>query len=577
MHVFDLPAALRDRLSSLNAPTVELRVLMRATYREVQSFTAGVPTFTTPTVWQTFTEDMSNRLVGSPSFNSEKAYFPNAGNIDDLRSGEITLVFANQDEYIATTQGGAMIRLSDITDAEFTIQAIVGGYTTNPINLFKGKAIGPPREERGYTTFTIANTLWDAIKKPALCEDFASVVPQGGQSIIVQNASIVATHRSIDTQAGGHFCIYNSAAKWDFQGQPIPDIKNSDSSKIDFKSISSIATNAKPGTYLIEFIDATNYTVTYPDNSQYRGSVTMNFASPFLSIPSSSWTTQDGAGVKIEMFVGPCMKGNPISIARNFVEKALVGNWGAVPANTLNVRMDAASWDDAEYRFRSYTIGMKETNESNSCWQLARGSNDMPLSCLELANRALAHVGCFMQMRSDGLIGIVTPFFDGRRFWDLTDTNAITDIKIEPAQQWNYLIAKYGRSGNKTYTQSIFLDYRDSTTSGINEQVVSLPYYPAGCGKVRAKWLLNTYGRRYQPRQMQVQISMIPQMAITLQVGDIVRIVTATQPRLQLMCEIQSLSIKVDDVCTAVLLPVQQYEGNAFELCVAKVNRELLW
>lgn len=577
MHVFELPQPLRDRLSHLNAPDIALRVLMRATYKVVQSFTGNVPTFAAPTTYATFTEDVSSRLVNAPRIDSEKAYFPNAGKIDDLKAGDISLTFANPDEYFATTQGGAMIRLQDITEAEFTIQAIIGDLTTPVLNLFRGKAVGPPSESKGFTTFTVANTLWDSIKRPMLCEDYAASIPAGGQTISVQRASILATHREVNTPTGGHFCVYNSAAKFDYQGQIIPDIKNSNPDQCDLKSVVSIGNAAKPGKYVVEFTDAANYTVTYPDNSQYRGSVTADFVSPKLSIPQSSWTSQDGTGVKIELQIGPCMKGNPITIARNFIEKSLLGNWGAIPANVLSVKIDSASWDAAEARFKSYTVWVKETNSSNDVWGLERGTNSMPLSCLEFANRVLAHVGCFVQLRSDGLIGIVTPFLDGRRFWDLSDRNALTDITIEPRQQWNYITAQYGRSGNDTYTQSIFLDFRSNANEGTNEQVVSLPYYPAGCGKIRAKWLLNTYARRYQPRQVQIELSLIPQMAISLQPGDILRVVCSVQPRIQLICEIQSLSIQADAVCSAVLLPIQQHEGDAFELCAAHVNDELLW
>jgi len=566
MHVGELTGALRDALGQSNCPDIRLRILMTATYKDVTSFTAQIPNFGTG--YTTFQFDLSNRLIGSPSFSQSKPIWPDG---DGFSRSEIDIPLLNTDEYISCLQSGAMIRLSDVDQATIQIDAFVGVIAT-PLALFRGRIIGPPREERGVTTFTAVDTIWDAIKRPVLYEDYANIA--GSQEFEVVRGIPRPTYRRVDTLAGGHFCVYNGLVAFDAQGLPIIRATNSDATKIDLSSI-SVGNEAKPGIYTIKFLSAQKFTLTYPDNSQYRGTISTDTITPKITILRTSWTTADGSGVTITFNVGVAMKGNPITIARNFIEKALLENWGFAPANTLQVKIDGAAWDLAEARFATYTIYLSETNAKNDVWERRTGSGNMPMNCLSLAQKALDHVGCFLQMRQDGLISIVTPFFDGRKFYDLTDMQ-FDGLRVNPETQWNYLTVQYGEESG-SFAATIPADLRSNALDEINEKVVSCPYWKDGASKFRALWLLQTYIRRYYARQQTIEIQLIPQMALPMLCGDIVRIVSSYQPRISLICEVVEITVNPQGMGDLKLVIVQQWEGDAFKLCVAHLEAERLW
>ena len=567
MHVFALPTLQRDALAQINGPKITIRILMTATYKPAVSFTNGIPTFDTN--WHTLQVDLSSRFVGDVKISGSKPIFPDG---DGYARTQMQIPLANPDGYIAVTQTGSKIRGTDIEQGTIYVDAFIEGVT-QPVSIFRGTIIGPPKEARGLTTFTIYGTEWDALRIPVLYEDYANIA--GGQEYELFNGIPKASHRRVDTLSGGHFCVYNGLLKWDAQGELAPRYTTSNATQVNLRKI-RIENKAKPGKYSIEFSDGRNFTLTYPDNSIYRGNTRADLISPKITILSSYWTGTDGKGVKIEMGIGPCMKGNPITIARNFIEKALLNNWGFAPANTMQVKMDTAAWDEAEARFQTYTIYLSETNDDNSVWNQKRGENNMPINCMSLAQRALDHVGCFLQMRRDGLISLVTPFLDGRDVWDLTDQNAITDLTIETGDKFNYLTLQYGEDKG-TYSATAEADLRSDPSGIVTEKVVSAPYYKAGTSAIRAKWLLQTYVRRYAVRQVSIIIKTIPQMGLPMLCGDVVRVISATQPAVSLVCEIESFTIDPRGECSFSLVPVQQWEGDPFVLCVARLDLERMW
>jgi len=569
-HVYALPTQQRDALAQEVAPPITIRVLMTATYRDVVSFTGGVPTFAN--TYTRFQSDLTTRLSGSLKVDTSRPIFPDG---DPFERSELQIPIINTDGYIAALQSGAMIRLADIDQGVIEIQAVIAGVT-QPVTVFKGRIIGPPTEELGLSTFTIVDTIWDAIRQPALYEDFGNIA--GTQAIAVVNGLLNASHRTVNTLAGGHFCVYNGVVRFDSRGDTALRYENSDSTAGDLTSI-TVKNRAKLGLYTITFRDSTNYTILYPDNSVYNGSINADAITPFIDLLQSSWTsTAYTAGQKITFHVGAAYKGNPITIARNFIEKALLNNWGIAPAQTMQVKMDTAAWNAAENRFHSYTIFLSETNENNSVWEQKRGGGNMPMNCLQLAQKALDHVGCFLQMRQDGLISITTPFFDGRQIWDLTGDNAILSggLKIQGGPQWNFLTLQYGEDKG-SFAATATHDLRVSPTDEVNEQVVSAPYLKAGASRFRASWLMETYVRRYHTRQQIISIQTTPQMGLPMLCGDVVRVVSDRQPAISLICEIIRASIEIGGPCSFDLVPIQQYEGAPFRLCVAQLDRERLW
>jgi len=570
-HVLDLPTSQRDLLYAMNAPQLRQRVLLTAAFLEViGSNFDGSPIF--GNTYNTFTVDISDRVEGRISIGNERPIWPDDSD-NPITAGEVSVTLINTDTYIATTQTGAMIRLADIDQGTIQIDLMVGDVT-QPIRKFTGRIIGPPKEEAGRTTFMARDTLWDTIRKPVLYES----LPESrgsAQTVLAFNGRLRVGKVAVNT-THGHYCNRNGILGYDAQGSFVTRSSNSKPDGVFLTSV-ILGNRAKLGKYTIDFTDNSNYILTYPDNTAFIGNVFTTLTTPFVILTTAFWNfIAGGDEVKIEFFVSFVADGNPVTIARNLIEKALLDNWGQFPAQTLNVNMDINEWDAAERRFKSFMVYFNTTNEDNSVWQEKSGNK--PVNCLTVAQQLLDHVGCFIRLKPDGKVGILTPYIDDTVVHELSTFEATSRIVIDPSEQINVLRVQYGgASDGKSMIASTEKDIRLTTASERISKTVNAPFFKAGRSLRRAEWLRDTYARRYLKRQVLISTTVSPQMGAGLLPSDRVLLTSRVQPKLSLICEVIKIDSEVGRDVGLTLIPIQSPEGVPFRVCLARLGVEGLW
>jgi hypothetical protein len=569
MHVYALPAAQKAALAQGNAPRIGLKVTMTATVLAVDHFTYGVPVFAGQ--WVNHTLDLSDRLANLPSITQSIPIWPGS---TSFQASEIELEIINTDGYIACLQTGGMVRLANIDQATVTIEAVIDAGAVPNLMLYKGRVVGPPAEERGLTIFTVMDAVWDAARSPVYYEDFAQI--GGDQSFYAYSNELPMKAREVTTTYG-EFCALHGIFSWNGNGEAVPTYANSNPAQIDLRTF-GVKNKAKPGVYVISFIDSTTLTILHPDNQSFKAGLDEDIDTPALFIPKTSWTSKQGLGVTITITINVTYAGNPVTIARNFIEKALLQNWGDRPGQTGQVLMDIAGWDALERRFQTYQIFLTATNPDNAAWNMKRGEStrQTPVNCLELAQQALDHIGATLIMRRDGLISVSSPYLDGGDIWEIKTNESITDLKIARGETWNFLTLQYAMDGN-AYAASHEVDIRLSDGYIPNDRTLTMPSYKASVSYYRALWLALTYSRKYSQRQHTITVKMIPQMALPITCGDKLYVVSDTQPMINLICTVTQVTITVRGECELQLAPIQQYEGRGFKMGTAQAEVDNLW
>ncbi|NIV12883.1 MAG: hypothetical protein GWN62_16860 [Aliifodinibius sp.] len=555
--------------------------------------------------------DISNRVRGKITVSMEK---PRIANDDEtgIVVSEIGLDIINTDEYFAVTQTAAILSPADIDNAEIQIFARLEGVT-DVVPIYRGRVISRPVESRGLCQFRIRDIGWNIIRKPMLHEFIdripVTILPGGGvqypgnavsvvgqQGIDVDDFNLLSSERRVTTP-NGYIAFYSGIVTFSALGDPIVDVTNNDPSKIKIRTI-NIKNKAKLGRYKLLFDGKHSFTLTYPDNSTYSGNLFEPFTSPAVDIPLAAWALSninyttgtflqpsfdvDARGVEIEFQVWYTVSGNPGTIIKNLIEKGLAENVGTLP-NTgsgtnpyTQLRVDWPTFDEMEKRFADICVFVSETNKDNSVWE--RKTGNQPVSWLRIAQRVADHVASFIVIQPDGLITVKLPYIDDTTIYDLTTEEAITAHTINPVDQFNYLSVQYAYDhSNNAYLVSADKDFRTFPEYEENRITVNAPYFKGGVSKRQAEWLRDTLARHYYPTQVSLNITVTPQMGLTLLPGDKVQLISREQPRIETYAEIRKVDKTIGGTCNIEATPIDNPEGAAFTLCISGFGGELLF
>lgn len=547
-------------------PIVRLRVSALA---QTGTDAGGFPIY--GTTFQTYDFNVADSLLGRISYGMQKPRFAGDEQFDGLPI-DLTLELVNPDGYLATFQNGYGLRAQDIEQGEVRIYANIG--VGNPIEMFQGRIYGRPSETKGRTVIKARGSLWDAIRKPVTYESFAGMTAYSdGLTFTTQSAHLTAV--------GGDFCVFHGLVTWDSNGRPQPAFRQ-ESGTMSLSSV-IVNTGAKLGVYRIEFRDTTNFTITYPDNQTYTGSINLNLLSPAIVIETTAWIGTDGTDTVIEFEIGVSYKGNPVAIAYNLLEKGLLGNWGALPQLNPAVRIDWPTFETLAQRFKTFVVFVDATNKDNKVWE-KRGA-DQPLDTATLAQWVLKHVSCTLTLTSDGLITLISPYIDDMDVWPLqTKSDILVDgISIEGiGEAVNYLTLQFGHdSRSNTFGGSIVEDMRMNATASIVETNANAHFYKFPQSYQEALWLAETFKRRHffgRTAQTIISFNVTPQMGLTLLPGDIVRVVSQERPFVSAICEIINVDMEIGGAVGIKAATIQQTpEGQRAEVCTAQYNAVTLW
>jgi len=570
MHILDLDPARRDALYVMNSPMIRPIVRMRVFARAQTGTTAGgFPIYSNTFDYYDF--NISDRLLERVNYSMQKPRFGGDEQFDGLPI-DVDLTLLNSDGYLATFQNGYGIRAEDIEQGEVRIYSNIG--VGNPIEMFQGRIIGRPTESKGRSIIKVRGSLWDALRKPVLYEQFQ------GMWASSDGVEFYTTPFAINC-VGGHFCAYHGIVKWDSNGRPKPAFKQ-EQGQISLTAV-GLTTGLKPGTYRIEFRDSKNYTITYPSNETFQGSITTGTAGGGIYIPPQYWIGTDGTDTIIEFEIGVCYKGNPVAIAYNLLEKGLLDNWGALPQQVPSVRIDWPKFEELAQRFESFTVFVDAGNSDNKVWN--NTADNLPLDTASLAQWVLKHINCTLSLTADGLITIIGPYIDDNTVWPVkTESDILVDgITIEGTDEViNFLTLQYGYDTiSNTYGATWTEDMRIDPNSRKVELVSNAQFYKYPTSTQEARWLAETMRRRhFDGRQGQtvISFSMTPNMGLTLLPGDIVRVVSTQAPIVSTVVEIISIGIEIGGEVQVKAATVQQIaEGPVATLCASTYGNVSLW
>lgn len=550
----------RERLYSMAGPAVRQEVYFVGTVD-----IGGSPT--------NVNFEVSDRIEGQISIGLQKPRIPNDAE-NGITGSQTTISIINTDGPFAVTQDGAIIDPREIGNAEIRVYADIG--TAVPVEILRGRVVGPPRELRGKTIFTIRDVLYDAIRQPVLYEDFSTFVvfpffifhPQTTEVVdglpLVQGYPVNRPH--------GGMCCYDGITTFDGNGRFLFSITNSNPDDISLKRIVFL-NRAKPGKYVIQFQTAYAYTITYPDNRVATGSITTELITPLIVIHAVDWSGPGVAGAVIEFEVKFNAKGNPVTIMLNALEKALDSNQGNPPFLNPGVRIDIPAFERAEQFFESFSIFAAVGNDDNAVWERREKK---PVNYLDFANRIASHIGCGIVQLPDGVITITVPWLDDTPIYDVTTDEAVGDFSIEPQDQFNAIRIQYGEYDG-AYTDFQEVDLRaDPANDEFLELLISAPFYKSGISDRQVQWLLETIQRRYYDQQVTIKATVSPQIGLTMLPGDVYRFVSEVQPRITTFVEARSVNKNIGRPASLELTPIQNREGPALIVGSGTIGNEKL-
>jgi hypothetical protein len=329
--------------------------------------------------------------------------------------GDVAIQIANGFKYLGTIQDEAILDPDVIQDAEITIEAECG--TMDALTIYKGRVVKAPTEEEGKTTFRTKAAWWDLIDKEIKLE----YNEQNGFSANSNTNPLyhLDSTRNLTirgyTPASGGITFHHGISIWDDSGNLRSSVTNSKSQEVELLRVNFEENDDDEppllGKYTIRFYayDATSGTgffeVTMPDNRTYTGDTSSQFNEAWIEITPSYWNViGDPTDAEIEFYATYTVVGNPITIAKNLIYKALSSAWGDDPAEPTSLAVDWTKWAELEAYFNGVTVYVSETNEDNKVFNPFTDSK--PLRAKDFIQRVLDHVGCQLTFNESGELSV---------------------------------------------------------------------------------------------------------------------------------------------------------------------------
>jgi len=579
-HPLDLTGDLKEILFNNVVQDLKTRVWFKGRAR-VATITNGFPVFTGG--FQDVFFELSNRVLGDITLSLSRPFLPLQGSENSIKATQIKVQVQNTDGFIATTQDGAVIDPDSIEGG--TIYVSLGfDSTLDEFDLFTGRIIGLPTEERGKTIFQVRDTIWEGIKTPLQFENYGNINGKIQESREVNGALIntvvtLENPRGFDYEALAGYALYGEDATI------ITAVSNSDVDTIGLDKL-TIKNAADLGRYFIEFVDDTEFRVTHPDNTILYGNIDDDFESDFLLIKAVDWDAKVAKAVivgldtetifvasrevKIEIQVYWSASGNPVSIIKNLIEKGLAQNWGDEPglgATTSNQRVAWSTFDELEVRFDGYEVFVSVTNGDNKVFE--RRAGNKPINAITLAQEVARHIASAIVIDNNGMITISGPFVYDSTLHPLDDDFAIMKHKVTGIKRSNFVITKYGYNdlANTYGLDTENQDLRQNTDIEFEELTFSFPFYKAGINDNQVQLVRDLFIDRIVRNPVQIEATIKRNFAITMIPTDRFQLDTATQPKLSGIFEVFKIGKGFEKEGKATLFKIQDNQIPEPKFC----------
>lgn len=547
-HPLELPAPIRNQLFTTAAgaitPALQLKTQSKVA---IATGPDGVSTFS-PNYWNVTWNDQHRLLANRPiSISLRKPILPKDGTRENsITASEISVAFNNTDEHFATTQLGGILNPEYIEQTEIVLLANLGNSGI-PFPMYRGTAVGLPEERAGETVLTFRNAMWNMITRPVLFERYGA-----GQVAQVNGGSYTF---GTETVGAGQLVAFDAVVVFAEEGTPLTSATNSKPDDVSLQRV-DIENGALPGQYTIEFTTATDYRITFPNNEFFFGTTAATFTGgntgfgntwgPWaVRILPGYWSAVgDPTGAKIEFYVSWVARGNPITLVKNLLEKALLENWGQVPTQPATLPIDWSAFDAVEAAFAGYTVHVDVTNPNNDVWERKKGNR--PVNCLALAQQIADHVACQITLDTFGFVSITAPGVFEQGVYEISDGGnypGIISHRILPQERFNFVQFRYGAlSLSNNYSTVIPYDLRQAATDLKQEVVINLPFFKQGVNQWEADAISALYMDRVLRSFVRIELVLKPNWVLPILPGDRFRVRTSTQPRMDMVVEVYDVN-----------------------------------
>ena len=595
MIIYELPQALQDELYQVATAAIETKVVLKCRAK-IATATNANGSYNFSTGFQSIELDVTDRIPFDRPIRlkAEKPILPDGDGTAGI-GANVTITLINTDGYISTQQDGSIIDPKTVQSAEFTVSARINGQE---YQLYKGKAVGNPREERNYTTFTVRESLWDIVNIPVRCPVFSE-----DQRLFALGSGSNFDFTSTLLNGVEYYSPY---AYFGERGQVLPSVEVSDKDKVDLLEVDFTA-GTLPRSLPISKYDILvgsndDYTLTPPTEQGQGGTFAGQFNQNDIRISPEAWllggANEELTGETVSFWTYFTAKGNPISIKKHILEWGFLSTGGETPTKPTNIPVDWDTLDELEVFFAGNTVYVSETNEDPGVYGYGQGGK--PLSVKVLIEKIAAHVGCHPIFTAEGKVSLASDRLPLSKYLYTITSDFLTSHYLKGnTEKYTDCRILYGYSdrqgkykGEALYSQAEVLEYDPAsdyvagdvvryqgqqylteTYNGfgsfdianfsryqVNEYKLSLPYYKIAVSNPEIRKFGQSFSERSFLADQIINLEFIPQLGLSLQPGDKFQLTTTLQPIIDRTVEVVRVNQASGGVVKVEAVVMPQYQ-----------------
>lgn len=545
-HVIDLKRNQAQELSADGLAQIKPKVTLRADAHGVVSTNADGSITFGRNGYVSQSLNLTGRITNNDVvIKSQIPVFPTNGGRTN-NEGDVTIQIANGFKYLGTIQDEAILDPDTIQDAEITITAECGAM--DELSVYKGRVVHAPVEEEGKTTFRTKAIWWDIIDEEIKLEYNESTGFAGNTNTTPRFHLDSSRNLTLSgyTPTGKNITFHHGVTMWTESGELRSSVTNTKSQEIELLRVDWREDNDEPpllGEYRIKFYAYNSSTgvgffeVRMPDNRTYTGSTAAQFSESWIEITPSFWNIiGDPTDAEITFFASYTVSGNPITIVKNLIYKALQNNWGDDPAEPVSLSVDWAKLTELENYFNGITVYVSETNDSNDVFDPFSGSK--PLRAKDFVQRILDHIGCQLTFNELGELSINCAWYllPTEQTYTYTTATLAKGSERKAAHSISAAGPKYDRMQIRYGLNPLTGDYAgrfvavNSTAANPNTIDIAFPYYKISKNDYDVQTLQNTLWQIVQKAHVRLKMSLKPNWGLPLAPGDKMAVNFTTQP-----------------------------------------------
>jgi len=546
-HVFDLDPIQAQELVSPGLDAIRAKVeLTTESLPEVSTAADGAITFGATYVPVTLdvTELLRNSYV---VIKNEIPPMPTTDGQAN-QQGSVTIQIDNTARYWGVLQAEGVLDGNVIQDSIIEINATCGPMPELP--MYKGKVVETPEEEEGKTTFRTKSILWDVIDVPLVLErsEDGDINPD----LFVKDSGFNYT-----SYEANNVKYYHGCTTFDQFGRVVASVDNDSPDKVYIKEIDlhvdDEGESVPLGKFTITFISWDTYVLTQPDGRSFTGSPFEDFTGGFVTIPETAWEMQgitvttpfgtsftptvDPVGTNIEFNTYYTASGNPWSLCKNILYKALSDEWGEAPAEPSTLPVDWDAFTHFETRYPQ-TIYFSETNKENEVF--SPNVEEKPKRVKDILQKILDCVGCQLTYTPDGKVSCVSTMYPDKdyvlREYNSSHLSSGNDRKASHSifadgPKHDRMVIRYGKNPiTDDYASREVEVIVGKTLDKFNTYEVATDYFKSSVSERFVKRLSRLLFPMAATSNRRLKMSFLPNWGLPMRPGDKFEVDFTTQP-----------------------------------------------